>query len=396
MTESTPSPLNHDASLHIMVCAVEPSGDALGAGLMRALKLHAPDIRFSGCGGQHMQREGLNSAFPIKPFSVIGPVGALKALPAALKSARHLADLCKTDPPDAVVLIDGWAFAKLVAERIRKLTPEVKLYKYVAPQVWGSRPHRARTLASLFDGVLTLFEFEPLWFEKEGVKAKFVGNALFQAAASARGSGDAFRERYGIGPAPLLAVLPGSRAGEINRLMGPFRETTALAQASIPGMRVIIPAAPGAKETIRAHLDRWPGDAVICEPEERYEAYAAADAALTASGTASTELAINATPMVVAYKVAPLAAFWVRRVATVEHASMINIVADKSVIPEFLQEDCTPDAMATALIPLFSDTPERARQLSAFPQHLGSLGAIGEPASELAAQTILNWIDGQG
>ncbi len=380
------------AWLHILVCAVEPSGDALGAGLMRALNEKAPGVRFSGCGGALMSREGLESAFPIDPFSIIGPVDAVKALPQAMKSAQQLADLCKSQKFDAAIMIDGWAFAKLAAQRIHKSAPSLKLYKYVAPQVWGSRPHRAKTLASLFDGVLTLFEFEPPWFEKEGVTAKFVGNAMFQAAMKSRGSGTAFRDRNEIGHAPLLAVLPGSRAGEINRLMVPFQQTVMAVQNSIPGLRVVIPAAPGAEATVRKHLEGWPENVILASPEERYEVYAAADVALTASGTASTELAINETPMVVAYKVAPLTAFWVRRVATVEFASMINIAAQKPVIPEFLQDDCIPEKMAATLIALFGDTPERRAQLEAFPIHLGSLGAIGPAASTLAAETILDWI----
>ena len=375
-----------------MLCAVEPSGDAHGAGLIAALRQQAPGAELFGCGGPLMAAAGVESLFPIEPFSIIGPVGALKAYPAALRSAKLLADAALERRADAAIFIDGWAFSKMAAERMRKAAPDVKLIKYVGPQVWGSRPHRAKTLAGLFDGVLTLFEFEPPWFEKEGVRSKCVGNSIFQAAAERRGDAAAFRRAQGIGDSPLLALLPGSRPGEIDRLLDAFRETVEIVSRAKPDLRVAVSMAPGVEAMLRPRLEGWPGAPVLVGAEARYDLFAAADAALAASGTISTELAISATPMVVGYRMHWATAAWVRRVATIRYASMVNIAADREIIPEFLQERCTPAAMAAALLPLFDDASARAAQLEAFPEALAHLGVGGPPASDVAAATLLDWI----
>jgi len=379
------------APLRLMLCAVEPSGDALGAALMRELRNKAPNVGFFGCGGALMRAEGLESLFPTEPFSVIGPVGALKALPAALRGAEALAKAAEANEADAAILIDGWSFARIAAKKIKQRAPGVKLIKYVAPQVWGSRPHRAKTVGELFDGVLTLFDFEPAWFEKEGVRTKFVGHSGFQAAAQGRGDGAALRERHGLGEGPLLAVLPGSRHAEVRRLMAAFRRTVEIVCETRPAFKTVIPAAPAVEEAVRAGATDWPGEVLVVGADERYQAYAAADAALVASGTATTELAISETPMVVGYRVDPLSALWVRSVATIRYLSMVNIAADRAIIPEFLQGDCQPEAMAAALAPLLTDTPERRAQLAAFPDALQKFGVGGPPAAALAAATILEW-----
>ena len=152
--------------LRLLLSAVEPSADAIGAALMAALKERAPGVEFFGCGGPLMAKEGLESLFPIKVFSVIGPVSALKAWPAALSGARRLASAAASNNIDAAILIDSWSFSRIAAEKIKKAAPNAKLIKYVAPQVWASRPKRAHTVARLFDGVLTLFDFKKPWFEK--------------------------------------------------------------------------------------------------------------------------------------------------------------------------------------------------------------------------------------
>jgi lipid-A-disaccharide synthase len=379
------------APLKLILCAVEPSGDALGAELINALRVKSPDVEIFGCGGVLMKAAGLESLFPIDPFSVIGPIDALKALPAAYKAADALARETEVKSADAVILIDGWSFAHIAAKKVKQRAPGVKLIKYVAPQVWASRPHRAKTVAALFDGVLTLFAFEPAWFEKEGVRSKFVGHSTFQAAAQDRVDGAAFRQRHGLADGPLLAVLPGSRHGEVRRLMEPFRQTVETLRETIPDMQTVIVAAPAVEAEVRKASAHWPGGATIVGASERYQAYSAATAGLVASGTVTTELAIFATPMVVGYRVDWASALWVRRVATIRHASMINIAADAEIIPEFLQEDCKPEAMAAALIPLLTASPARRAQLEAFPELLQKFGVGGPPAAALTAETILEW-----
>ncbi len=379
------------APLKLMLCAVEPSGDALGAALMRELYAKAPGVEIFGCGGALMKAAGLESLFSIDQFSVIGPVDAIKALPAALGSVHILEKTVEEKAADAVILIDGWSFARIAAKKIKQRAPEVKLIKYVAPQVWASRPHRAKTVAALFDGVLTLFDFEPAWFEKEGVRSKFVGHSVLQAAAEESSDDTAFRQRHGFGGGPLLAVLPGSRRNEVRRLMAPFRQTVEILRRTIPDLQTALVAAPTVEAEVRMAAADWPGDAVLIGADERYQAYSAATAGLVASGTATTELAICETPMVVGYCIDWASALWVRSVATIRYLSMINIAADREIIPEFLQGDCKPEAMAAALEPLLMGSRERYAQLAAFHDQLQKLGVGGPSAAALAAETILEW-----
>lgn len=360
---------------------------------MTALRAQSPiGLSFVGCGGPLMAAKGMTSAFPIDRFSVMGPVDALRALPEALRRANELAQIADREAIDAAVLIDGWAFSRLVAKRIRKQTPDVKLFKYVAPQVWASRPHRAQSVEELFDGVLTLFEFEVAWFKRLGAKAAFVGHPIFQKAQAHEVSGEKFRAERGLGGAPLLAVLLGSRRGEVRRLAPPFLETVKLLMERHEGLRIVAPLAPAVEEEVRAVLADWPGDPVFASFENRFDAFAAADAALAASGTVTTELAIQGTPMAVAYKIHPLSAMWVRRVATTEYVSLINIAADQPILPEFLQEDCDPAAIAEALSRLLSSEAARLQQTDAFPAALRRLGVGGPPAAQRAAETILRWL----
>lgn len=380
-----------DGALRILLTAVEPSADAIGAALMIALKAKSPDVSFFGCGGPLMAGEGLKSLFPITDFAVIGPVGALKALPAAMRGARKLGEAAAVEDIDAAILIDSWSFSRIAAEKIRQAAPNAKLFKYVAPQVWASRPKRAQTVARLFDGVLTLFDFENPYFEKVGAPVSAVGSSLFAAAANAEHDGAAFRAAHGLGDASLLAVLPGSRDNEIKRLAAPFGETLRLLTETTPDLRVFVVMAPGKEELVRAATAAWPGAPILVSHGDRFDGFAAADAALAASGTVTTELAISGTPMVIGYRVDPISAMWIRSVATITYVALINLAVDREIIPECLQEDCRPEALAAALAPLLKETPERAAQLEAFPEILKTLGVGGSRPSEMAADAILRW-----
>lgn len=248
-------------------------------------------------------------------------------------------------------------------------------------------------MASLFDGVLTLFEFENSWFEDVGVEARFVGNSTFQAANRQASDGQSFRMRHGLGDAPVLAVLPGSRPDEVRRLIGPFGDTVRMLLGDKPSLRVCAVAAPAVEDMVRQTLSDWPGEPIIVLPDERFEAFSAADAALAASGTVTTELAICQTPMVAAYLVGPLAEMWIRSVITTPYVCMVNVAAEREVIPEFLQQACRPEALAAALRTLLDDQNAKDAQLNAFSLALERLGVGGPPAEEAAADAILAWID---
>lgn len=375
----------------ILLAAVEPSGDAIGGSLMASIKARQPEARFVGCGGADMARAGLQSLFDIAPLSVIGLGDVLRAAPAAMKCADLIAEATVRERPDIAVFIDGWAFARLVAMRLRKLAPETLLVKLAAPQVWASRAGRVKFVKSHFDAVLCLLPFEPPYFLKAGVRAEFIGNPNFQAAWRSRGDGAGFRARHRLGDGPLLAVMLGSRNAEVRRLARPFGEAAALLADRVQGLRVVSAVAPSVERIARAKLKAFAGDPIIVGADEKYDAMAAANVGLTASGTASTELAINRTPMVVGYRLDPVTAVWARTVLKTPYVSIINVAAGRFVIPELLQEDCNGPNLAGALLPLFKDPEIYVDQASAFDTILKALAVDAEPAAEIAADRILEW-----
>jgi lipid-A-disaccharide synthase len=380
-----------------MVVAVEPSADAIGAALVLALKdVAPPGAEFSGVGGPMMAAAGISSLFPFERLAVMGLTDALRAFPEALRRADEIALFAASEKIDAAIFVDAWAFSKIAAGRLRKIAPQTKIFKFAAPQVWASRAHRVNEVKKNFDGVLCLLPFEPPYFEKAGVPAAFIGNPNFQAAFAARGDAADFRRRHALGEAPLLAVLPGSRRGEIRAHLKPFGEAVRILVSRLPSLRVVTalpaPVAPLAEPVIRT----WPGGPIFATPEEKADAFAAADAALAKSGTVTTELAANGVAMVVAYKVDPLTALWARMIVTTKYATILNVVAGRQLIPEHIQGNCRPERLAADVLALLTDRELRLEQIELFPSLLARLGVDGAPAGELGARKIAEWMNWAG
>ena len=383
--------------LHFLVCAVEPSGDALGASLVRNLRAQAPaGSQFFGCGGAQMAEAGLASAFEITPFSVMGIGGALKALFAARKAARDLAALAQERKADAAVLIDGWGFSKLVAERLRRECPNLKIYKYVAPQIWASRPHRIKDVGRLFDGVLTLYPFEAVHLLPAQIPIACTGHPVLKTLAqevadiSPETMAD-FRHANDLKTGPVLCVLLGSRRAEVRKLAPIFGASISALRAQIPDLQIIVPIADAVADEVRGACKAWALAPKFVAQHDRLLAYRVSDAALAASGTVTSELAVAGTPTVVAYKVAPLTAFVIRRIAITKYASLVNIAAGSAVLPEFLQQDCAPELIVPALAQLFDDARARATQHDAASAALKKLGLHQRNMAE-PAHTVLNWL----
>jgi lipid-A-disaccharide synthase len=377
----------------IFLSAAEPSGDALGAALIRALKAKRPDLRFVGGGGEKMVAAGLEKTVSTDSLAVMGPLDALKVLPRAKAIIRQLGDLAAAEKPAAGILIDSWAFSKALADRLRKSSPETKLVKLAAPQVWASRPKRAVTAAELFDLILCLLPFEPRYFEEAGGKAIFVGNPNFQGAAQQPRSGPAFRAKHGIGDAPLLLLLPGSRMGEVKYLLPVFEETLPEIIQKVRGLRTVVITAPAVEAKVREEVKSWPTEVLVVPPEERFSAFDAGDVALAASGTVTTELALTGTPMVVTYKVGPVTAFWARQVITTPYITILNILAGSDVIPERIQDDSMPTQLCADVVRLFTNEDARRQQMSAFRRLLPKLIG-GEDAADASARAVLALVDG--
>ena len=380
--------------LKIMLVAGEPSGDALGAQLMRSLKEATQGkVTLIGAGGPEMRREGLQSLYDISDTSVIGLRDAAPMARRLYARIRQAADFAVSQRPAAAVLIDSTDFMRWVAGRIKKGAPDVLRIKYVSPQIWASRPGRAKALAQLFDHILCLFPFEPDFYKAVGLPASFVGNPVVDRAPPP-GLGAQFRAKHGISPDErVLLMLPGSRASEIRFLWPAFCEAVDMTTAAIGPCRVVIPVVPSLAQTIKERAHAWGRSVVLVHhTNEKWGAFEAADAALTKTGTITTELALAQTPMVSAYRAGRLTAWAARRIMTVKHLNMLNLVLDRVAIPEFLQADCTPANLSRELIGLMRDPVARATQAAAAKEALIKLG-YGQPAaSDRAARQILDLI----
>ncbi len=375
--------------LHVYLIAGEPSGDILGMRLMTAIRsLSTSDnISFSGVGGPLMEGEGLTSLFPMSDLTVMGLTEVLPRIPKIFGRIRLTAADIRAKKPDVIVTIDAPDFCFRVAKRLAGLN--IPIVHYVAPSVWAWRSGRANKVAKLVDHVMCLLPFEPPYFERAGVDATFVGHSILESGAGA-GDGDTFRSTYGIPQvAPVLVVLPGSRKGEVSRLLSIFGDTVSQAQTAIEGLRVVVPTVANVADAVRTGTQEWSNTIIVEGEAEKYDAFAAANAALAASGTVSLELAMAGVPSIIGYQLSPLTAMVARRLIRVKYASIVNIILDREAMPEFLQERCTADQMAPALIDLLKPGQFRDQQSGDIAQALKALQSGDEPPSSAAAKVVI-------
>jgi lipid-A-disaccharide synthase len=378
----------------MLVCG-EPSGDQLGAQLMAAIRqLAGARVNIVGVGGQAMAREGLQSLFPLDDTAVMGLREVVPAIPRILARVRQATDFALKTRPDALVVIDSPDFTHRIARAVKERDAAIRTVNYVAPQVWASRAYRAKAMARYFDLVLALFPFEVAFFEKYGLKARFVGHPVIERRTRMTG-GDALRSRLGIdADAPLLALLPGSRSSEIRFIFPVFRAAVEILARKIPGLVTVLPTVPHVAAKVRAAAAGWPTPLHVLENEaDKYSAFDAADVALAASGTVTAELALSRTPMVVAYRVGGLTFALANRLMTVPYMSLINILLDHPAVPEFKQYAATPDALAEAVERLFADPAARAAQIAAMDDFAAKLGEGEEAPSLRAARVLLEFMD---
>ncbi len=373
----------------IFLVAGEPSGDVLGARLMAAIKrVSGGAVRFAGVGGERMTAEGLESLFPMSEISVMGYLEVLPKIPLLLARIRDTAEVAHLLRPDVVVTIDSPDFTLRVAERLARL--DVPRVHYVAPQVWAHRPGRAPKIAAVLDHLLALFPFEPPYFERVGLACSFVGHPIVEEGAD-RGDGADFRARHGIAAEkPIVACLPGSRASEVSRLLPVFGETLAKLSQGLD-FAVALPSVPAVADAVGRAVADWPFETIVTtERHEKYDAFAASRAALAASGTVVLELALAGVPTVVAYRANPVTAWFARRTITVPHVSLVNLILEREVMPEFLQERCRADLLCEALSGLISNEEARTKQIDAEREVALLLAGTGAGTpSERAAAIVL-------
>jgi lipid-A-disaccharide synthase len=349
----------------VMLVAGEASGDLLGAGLARALKAKLPGVQLVGVGGGKMAAEGVESPFDISELSVLGIFEGVAAYPRVVARVKDTLALAQTEKPDVVVLIDSWGFTLRVAQALKRWNPAVKVVKFVGPQVWASRPGRAKTLAKTIDHLLSILPFDQPFYAPFGLPVTFVGNPTLSRDFS---GADPARARKALNAGPddqILLVLPGSRPGEVKRMMGPFGEAVDLLRQSHPGLIVAVPAAGPVAQAVKDHAAAWSQPVHIIEEDQaKYDAMKACTVALACSGTVSTELALCGAPMVIAYRIGAATYFVLKPLIKTAYATLFNIAAQKFIAPEFIQHDCTAIKLAGAVAERLDDVKLRQRQIS--------------------------------
>lgn len=378
--------------LTVYLVAGEPSGDLLASRLMRALKKKTGGaVRFYGVGGETMAQEGLTSLFDSSELAVMGLMEVIPSIPRILKRISQTVQDIVDKKPDVVVTVDSWSFSARVNKALKARKTGIPQFHYVAPQVWAWKKKRAKTCGRYIDELFALLPYEPPYFEPHGLKTDFVGHPVVEGGAS-KGDGAAFREEYGIAAdAPLLCVLPGSRRSETKYLLPVFQETVSRLKQKYPALRVVVPTVVTVAEKVKKAVASWNVPVTVVTGEKaRYNAFAAANAALAASGTVALELAMARVPYCIAYKMNPISSFLAPLVVKGKYVNLVNILADKLIVKEFLLKNCRADWLANEVDLLLSDETYRQTQISQASQVLNLLGAgQAETPSDKVADILL-------
>ena len=355
---------------------------------MKALVARHSDIVFAGVGGPHMTKAGLQSLFPITDIAVMGVLPVIRKLPILLARIRETAEAGIAFNPDAVVIVDSPDFTHRVASRIRK-SLRVPVVDYVSPSVWAWRPGRAKKMRAYVDHVLALLPFEPEAHRRlGGPDCTYVGHPLIERLDTLRpNSQEALRRNE---KPPMVLALPGSRRSEIERLMGDFGASLGVLRDKLGDIDVVLPAVDYLADEIARRAAGWPMKPRIVRGEAaKYEAFRNARAALAASGTVTLELALARVPMIVAYKYSRIEGL-ARPFVNVPSIVLPNLTLGRNAIPEFLQDECTPQTLAEALSALVVDGPARDVQMGALAElDDRMLLPNGETPSGRAAEIVL-------
>jgi lipid-A-disaccharide synthase len=385
-----PPRANSSVARKIFLIATEESGDRLGANLMKVLRQRLGGaVQFEGVGGQSMAREGLASLFPIEELSIIGLAAVAKQLPKILRLIRETTRAVTQASPDVLVIIDSPDFTHRVARRVRARDPAIPIVDYVSPSVWAWRPGRARAMCRYVDHVLALLPFEPEEYRRlRGPPCSYVGHPLTEQIGTLRPNADE-QKRRNEAP-PVLLVLPGSRRSEIRHHMAAFGETLGRLRDEGVAFELILPTMPHLLDAVSEGLKSWKvAPRIVIGEQEKRAAFRIARAALAKSGTVTLELALAGVPMVTAYRTGAVEAWILIRAINVKSVILANLVVGENVVPEFLQQDCTPEKLAPALRDVLDDSPLRRRQVEAFAGIDTVMSTGNQPPGVRAADIVL-------
>jgi lipid-A-disaccharide synthase len=385
-----PPRANSSVVRKIFLIATEESGDRLGANLMKVLRQRLGGaVQFAGVGGQSMAREGLASLFPIEELSIIGLAAVAKQLPKILRLIRETTRAVTQASPDVLVIIDSPDFTHRVARRVRARDPAIPIVDYVSPSVWAWRPGRARAMCRYVDHVLALLPFEPEEYRRlRGPPCSYVGHPLTEQIGTLRPNADE-QKRRNEAP-PVLLVLPGSRRSEIRHHMAAFGETLGRLRDEGVAFELILPTMPHLLDAVSEGLRSWKvAPRIVIGEQEKRAAFRIARAALAKSGTVTLELALAGVPMVTAYRTGAVEAWILIRAINVKSVILANLVVGENVVPEFLQQDGTPEKLAPALRDVLDDSPLRRRQVEAFAGIDTVMSTGNQPPGVRAADIVL-------
>ncbi len=401
--------------MRVYIVAGEPSGDLLASGLMKALRKVAPDVEFRGVGGEAMTAAGeilpqtaagfaggdvrhgkrcFESLFDISEISVMGVFEVLPRLPLILKRINQTVNDIEELSPDVLVTVDSWGFVSALLTRLRKRASKVPKIHYVAPQVWAWKKGRAKNVARLVDRLMTLLPDEGRWFEPYGLRSDFVGHPVVERIAMADLDPEGFRAANGIpAGATVISVLPGSRHSEVKRLLPIQKEAVERIAADVGNVFVVVPTVPGVEDEVRRGFE---GSSiptrVVTGEVDRYNAFASSDLAISKSGTVSLELAALGVPHMIMYSFGRISDFIVKRLVKVRFANIINLLAGREIVPEFVLDRCRPDLIADCAAELLNSPRIAEKQTGDARGIMQKLRLPDILPSDRAAQIVMNEI----
>ena len=366
-------------SQKIFIVAGEESGDLHGSKLVSAMKKHIPDIQFAGHGGDRMANENVQIIEHVGNLAIIGFVEVIKHLPYMFKVMGTTVNWLKEHKPDRLILIDYPGFNLRLAREAFQLG--IPITYFILPQVWAWKESRVSILRDFVDQCLSIIPFEQEWFDKRGVKANFIGHPFIELN-SPKQTGEQFFTTHNLNrDSPILTLFPGSRQQEIKRHWPVYIEAVKMIKSNVSDLQVIIGKAPGVT------LPNIPNFIKVEENDPQLTMYYG-DAALVVSGTATLEAAVLDIPMVVSYRFLPLTWIFAKKMATVPYASIVNLIANENIVPEYIQSEMTPKNLTNAVIPLLNKTSERKKMLLGYEKVRRTLGIPG--VYDRAAEAIIN------
>jgi lipid-A-disaccharide synthase len=384
-----------DRALKIAIVAGEESGDLLGADIVRSLsQAVGREVQLVGLGGRHLQALGLVSPFDAGEIALMGFSAVLRDLPRLMRRISQLAKTVADEKPDCMVTIDSPDFSLRVAKKVRAANPSIPIIHYVCPSVWAWRPGRAVAMKPYVDHILCILPFEVKELERlGGPPGTYVGHRLtHDAGLLAAAKAQELPRDLSPDRVKTLLVLPGSRRGEVRRLLDPFGETVSILRARGHRLRLLLPTVPHVADLVKSSVNRWDEKPeIIVDPQRKWQAFGKADAALIASGTVSLELALAGVPMISCYRLDPVARVLAPYLVSVWSALLPNLISDRALIPEFYDGYIKPNNLARQLEALFADSGMRAWQKNGFAEITRRM-ATDRPSGEIAAQVVMRYI----